>query len=86
MPDAKLTRAQAGRLGGLQAAHNLGPEGVRRRGAKGGLTTVERFGRAHRARLAHRRHGRLTETANAAGISGGVRGLANPATGQEMTR
>lgn len=84
MPDAKLTRAQAGRLGGLQAAHNL--DGVRRRGAKGGLTTVERFGRAHRARLAHRRHGRLTETANAAGISGGVRGLANPATGQEMTR
>lgn len=83
MPDAKLTRAQAGRLGGLQAAHNLGPDGVRRRGAKGGLTTVERFGRA---RLAHRRHGRLTETANAAGISGGVRGLANPATGQEMTR
>lgn len=73
MPDAKLTRAQAGRLGGLQAAHNLGPDGVR--SAKGGLTTVERFGRAHMARLAHRRHGRLTETANAAGISGGVRGL-----------
>ena len=60
MPDAKLTRAQAGRLGGLQAAHNLGPDGVRRRGAKGGLTTVERFGRAHMARLAHRRVGRLT--------------------------
>lgn len=55
-----LTPAERGRLGGLTAAHNLGPEGVKRRGAKGGQATLEKLGKAHFLRLAHKSHGRLS--------------------------
>lgn len=54
----KLTKAQAGRLGGLKAARALGVEGVRRRGSHGGATTLDRYGKEHMTRLAHRSHGR----------------------------
>lgn len=57
MADKKMTKAQAGRLGGLQAAHNLGAEGLARRGRKGGEATVAAHGTAHMTRLAMRKNG-----------------------------
>jgi len=52
-----LSRQQIGQLGGFAAARELGVEGVRRRGAKGGATTAKR-GREYYIALAHRRWGR----------------------------
>lgn len=55
----KLSRAEAGRLGGLTSAHFAGAEGMARRGAKGGNATAEKLGRAHFTRAALIRWGRL---------------------------
>lgn len=54
-----LTPAERGRLGGLTAAHNLGPEGIKRRGSKGGQATLEKLGKAHFLRMALIQQGRL---------------------------
>lgn len=53
----KMTKAQAGRLGGLKAAHSLGEAGVKARGRKGGNTTLDRHGKEHFTRLAMVRNG-----------------------------
>jgi len=55
----RLTKAEAGRLGGLTTAHNLGADGVKRRASKGGAATLAKLGRAHFARAAYMRWGRL---------------------------
>lgn len=80
----KLTPAEAGRLGGLAAAHNLGELGRQRRASSGGQSTVEKYGAAHMTRLAFVRHGRLAaEKANAGGISAGVPKSSKPAKGMK---
>lgn len=61
MPEAKLTPAQAGKLGGLRRAETLTPDEIQRIGQDGGRTTVERYGRSHMTKLAHKRWGRLNE-------------------------
>jgi hypothetical protein len=55
----KLTAAQAGKLGGLRAAHVMGADGLARAGSKGGRATLENKGREHYSRIAHQRWGRL---------------------------
>jgi hypothetical protein len=64
-----LTRQEVASLGGLEAAHRLGPEGRKRRAESGGTATVEKYGRAHMKRLALARWGRLpiTDTKGNAG-------------------
>lgn len=59
MPRRKLTRAEAGRLGGLTRADNTTPEERSAIASKGGAANVERYGRAHMTRLAYKRWGRL---------------------------
>jgi hypothetical protein len=56
---SKLTKAEAGRLGGLTAAHKLGADGVAARARKGGDAASRKLGRAHYVRLALVRWGRL---------------------------
>lgn len=58
MTSRKLSRAQAGQLGGFAAARALGDAGVYERGSKGGATTSERYGKEHYVRAAHLRWGR----------------------------
>jgi hypothetical protein len=57
--ERKLTKAEAGRLGGLRAAHALGDDGVKRRARKGGNATLEKHGKAHYLRAVYQRWGRL---------------------------
>ena len=54
-----LTHSERGRLGGLQAAHLLGDDGIKRRGSKGGNTTLKRHGKGHFYRAALIRWGKL---------------------------
>lgn len=58
MASQKLTKAQAGQLGGYAAARSLGPEGVADRASKGGLATLEKYGKEAMVRAAHARWGR----------------------------
>lgn len=58
MPARKLTKQQAGQLGGLRTAR-LHPEEQKTWSARGGNTTAERYGREHYIRAAHKRWGRL---------------------------
>lgn len=60
----KLTNAESGRLGGLTAADRMTPEQRERRASKGGTAAVEKYGRAHMTRLAHKRWGRLQDKAS----------------------
>jgi hypothetical protein len=55
----KLNRKQVAQLGGFAAARAAGAAGMKARGSKGGSTTVERHGREHFIRAAHKRWGRL---------------------------
>jgi hypothetical protein len=55
----KLSKAEAGRLGGLTSAHTLGEDGVKKRASKGGAGTLEKHGKAHYVRAALVRWGRL---------------------------
>lgn len=59
MTSKKLTPSQIAGLGGYAAAVSLGTEGVKTRGAKGGLTTAERYGPGHFKRVAYIRWGKL---------------------------
>lgn len=56
----KLTKAEAARLGGLTAAHNLSPAERSLRASKGGQAVLEKYGKAHMTRLIHKRWGRLS--------------------------
>lgn len=58
MPAKKLTKAQAGQLGGFAAARSLGEEGVKERASRGGTATLEKYGREAFVRAAHARWGR----------------------------
>lgn len=53
----KLPAELSGRLGGLTAARNLGPEGTKARATKGGDAVLAKYGRAHMQALALRRRG-----------------------------
>lgn len=59
MKGEPLSMAERGRLGGLDAAQKLGPDGRRRRAAKGGAATADKHGKAHYVRAALIRWGRL---------------------------
>lgn len=50
-----MSRAEAGRRGGLTSAHRLGPEGMAAIGARGGEVTLARHGRVHMLRMSDRR-------------------------------
>lgn len=56
-----LSHAERGRLGGLARADKYTKDELALFGAPGGQRTAELYGRAHFARLAFRRHGRLRE-------------------------
>jgi hypothetical protein len=47
----KLTRAEAGRLGGLRTKEKHGTEHYRRAGAKGAKAVLDRFGKDHMAAI-----------------------------------
>lgn len=51
MTRQKYTKAEAGRLGGLQYAHNHTPEQRSERARKGGQAVMEKYGKAHMLRL-----------------------------------
>jgi len=57
--DISLSRTQVASLGGLSAAHRLGPEGRKRRAAKGGEAVLEAHGRGHFKKMALQRWGRI---------------------------
>lgn len=59
MARRKLTRAEAGRMGGLARADNTTPAERSAISSKAGTANVEAHGRAHMARLAYKRWGRL---------------------------
>lgn len=58
MTQVKLTKRQAGQLGGLTTAHKLGETGRRRRARKGGEATLAKYGRAHYVRMAWAKKGK----------------------------
>lgn len=58
MANKKLTKQQAGQLGGFATAR-LHPEEHKTWSARGGNTTAERHGTEHYVRAAHKRWGRL---------------------------
>ena len=57
MTSTKLTKKQAGQLGGLKTAKK---HDMARLGSKGGSATLEKHGREHFIRAAHKRWGRLS--------------------------
>ncbi len=59
MARKKLTRAEAGRMGGLARADRLSPEERSSIASMGGTATVARYGRVHMLRLAYKKAGRL---------------------------
>lgn len=65
MPSTVLTPSQIAQLGGLASARKAGADGMARRGARGGQSTAERYGREHFIRAAHKRWGRLQERSDA---------------------
>lgn len=54
MSRRKLSKAEAGRLGGAATVERHGPEHMRQIGALGGAATVERHGPEHMARIGAR--------------------------------
>ena len=54
-----LSHQERGRLGGLQAAHNLGADGRKRRAMKGGQAALDKHGKALFVRLNYMQHGKL---------------------------
>lgn len=59
MPSKALTPKQVAQLGGLACVRKNGKEAMASIGSKGGSTTLERHGREHYIRAAHKRWGRL---------------------------
>jgi general stress protein YciG len=58
-PQRKLTKAEAGRLGGLRTKQRHGPEHFRQAGRKGGRATVATHGAEHMAEIGRRGFSRL---------------------------
>jgi general stress protein YciG len=59
MAKTKLTKAEAGRLGGLQTQRRHGRQHFQQAGRKGGQATLETHGREHMAEIGRRGFSRL---------------------------
>lgn len=67
MTATKLTKAQAGKLGGLARARALTPEQRERIAYRASQANLAKNGREQVVRASHMRWGRLTKTENATG-------------------
>jgi hypothetical protein len=60
MASKTLSRKQIAQLGGFGDLRKNGVEGMKAKGEKGGPATLEKHGREHYIRMAHKRWGRLS--------------------------